>query len=114
MKPLTAKELSAQIGFSEWWICQARKAGMPFQCGRTTLKEADEWRRSHPSFVAADWVSKPSSTGRGRPRKDAGKSGEQPSSSVKRSALPDLGAHLHAQASSQPLPLYNENNNLSS
>lgn len=75
MKLLKAKELAVELGRSEWWVCQARKAGMPFFCGVITLPDALNWMRKHPDFTALDYSAVPSNTGRGRPRKGAGKCG---------------------------------------
>ena len=73
MKLLSGKALAAELGRSQWWVCQAKKAGMPFFCGVITLPDAIKWMREHPDFTALDYSATPSSTGRGRPRKGAGK-----------------------------------------
>lgn len=73
MKLLNGRELAKAIGKCEWWVCQARKAGMPFYCGGITFKEALDWMRANPNFVAADQLAKPCQSGVGRPRKSVGK-----------------------------------------
>ncbi len=88
MKLLTGKDLAADLGRSEWWVCQAKKAGMPFFCGVIPLQEAINWMREHPDFTALDYSATPSNTGRGRPRKDADKSDVQSRLRVQQTASP--------------------------
>lgn len=76
MKLVTAKELAQEINFSEWWVCQAKKAGLPFACGKSCVEWAMTWIQAHPDFVAAEYVTTPSNSSQGRPRKVVGKSDE--------------------------------------
>lgn len=98
MKLLTAKDLAAELGRSEWWVCQAKKAGMPFFCGVITPPEALKWMRENPDFTALDYSATPSSTGRGRPRKGAGKPGGSSRKRVPQTASPAISTPPRAQA----------------
>ena len=90
MKLLKAKELAGELGRSEWWVCQAKKAGMPFFCGVITLPDAVKWMREHPDFTALDYSATPSSTGRGRPRKGVGRCDGPFRTRVRRNASPAI------------------------
>lgn len=97
-KLLSGKDLAAELGRSEWWVCQAKKAGMPFFCGVTTLPDAIKWMREHPDFTALDYSATPSSTGRGRPRKGVGKPGGLSRRRVPQIASPAKSTPPHAPA----------------
>lgn len=99
MKLLTGKDLAAEIGRSEWWVCQIKKAGMPFYCGKITLQEALNWMREHPDFTAVDYSATPSGTRRGRPPKGADKCGVPSRSRGQQTALPTTETPHRVQAS---------------
>ncbi len=99
MKLLNAQALAAELDHSSWWVCQARKAGLPFPYGdRTTLRIALVWLSENQDFKACDFVSVPSGRGGGRPHRGAGKSGAQLNSHDQQSASqsPDLRPHEQA------------------
>lgn len=90
MKLLNGRQLATELGRSQWWVCQAKKAGMPFYCGSTTLQDAITWMRGNPKFTALDYSSTPSNTGRGRPRSGAGKRGGSSRKRVPQTASPSI------------------------
>ena len=97
MKLFTGKDLAAELGRSDWWVCQAKKAGMPFFCGVITLQDALHWMRKNPEFTALDYSATPSNTGRGRPRKDADKRDGSSRKHAPQTASPAISTPPHAQ-----------------
>ena len=98
MKLLSCTDLAIELGRSKWWVCQAKKAGMPFFRGVIPLQEAINWMREHPDFTALDYSLTPSNTGRGRPRSGAGKHGGSSRKRVPQTASPAISEPLHEQA----------------
>lgn len=91
MKLLNAKDLAAELDRSEWWVCQAKKAGMPFFCGFITLTDAIQWMRDHPDFTAIDYAAMPAGRAPGHPPATADRSGAPSPRRARQTASPATG-----------------------
>jgi hypothetical protein len=99
MELLNAKQLAPKIGFSQWWVCMAKKAGMPFRyCGKTTVEDALEWMRAHSDFVAKDYLKEPSDRLKDRQPQVADKRDGLSQMHAQQIASPVTSGHPHEQA----------------
>jgi len=54
MQLLSRSELAAAIGRDPSYVSAMRKAGLPFTCGKITLRAALTWMAAHPDFTTRD------------------------------------------------------------
>lgn len=54
MQLLSRSELAAAIGRDPSYVSAMRKAGLPFTCGRISLRAALDWMAANPDFRMRD------------------------------------------------------------
>ena len=101
MELLNGIQLAVKLGCSEYYVSAMRQAGLPFFCGKITLKDAMQWMRDHPHFKSTDVYQK-------KFRKSSAK--QQRKKPSPRSLIADkldeqLSMHDQRNASPSPQPL---------
>jgi hypothetical protein len=54
MQLLNRAQLAEAIGRDPSYVSAMRKAGLPFTCGKITLRAALAWMAAHPDFTTRD------------------------------------------------------------